>query len=60
MKTVRKWASDVIGVLLVMIALWGGTWMCCNVPPEYAFAGVSTSILVVMLGLGVMGRKWPG
>jgi len=42
----------VFGVLILMIGLWGGSWLCNTFDQEsgYAFAAFSTSFLCCLAG----------
>lgn len=48
----------VLGLIVMLLAFWGGTWLYENVQPIYQLAAFSTSVLaflvgVVLLALGI-------
>lgn len=51
MKTSRKILLILLGLVLVMASLWGGSWLLYINPDQYNFASFSTACILFILGL---------
>lgn len=40
-----------LGVFMITLALWGGSWLCEHVSLTYQFAAFVTSIIVFFVGV---------
>jgi hypothetical protein len=43
----------VLGLALIFVAIWGGSWLFQRLSGEYAFAVIATGVVVFIFGAGL-------